>query len=90
VRSGTAMKTPKNASAADHSSSCPVFSTTGPLGGFSSGDSLPCKGHECASALHLVRRKESNAALGAAVRCRRRQTATSALPPRPRCAESCT
>lgn len=89
MRSGTAMKTPKNASAADHSSSCPVFSTTGPLGGFSSGDSLPCKGQE-ASALHLVRRKESNAALGAAVRCRRRQTATSALPPRSRCAESCT
>jgi hypothetical protein len=42
VRSGTAMKTPKNASATDHSSSCLVFSTTGPYGGFSSGVSLPC------------------------------------------------
>lgn len=40
VRSGTAMKTPKNASAAAHASSCPVDNSTGPCGGFSSGVSL--------------------------------------------------
>jgi len=39
VRRGTAKNTPKNARAADHSSSCDVLNTIGPLGGFCFGDS---------------------------------------------------
>ena len=44
VRSGTAKKTPKNASAPAHASSCPVDSVTPPCGGFSSSVSL-LRGH---------------------------------------------
>ena len=44
VRRGTAQKTPKNAKARDHRTSCPYDSTTGPSGGFCSTVMIPIAG----------------------------------------------
>ncbi len=44
VRRGTAQKTPRNAKARDHSTSCPYDSMTGPSGGFCSTVIIPIAG----------------------------------------------
>ncbi len=44
VRKGTAQKTPRNAKARDHSTSCPYDSMTGPSGGFWSTVMIPIAG----------------------------------------------